>query len=257
MKTVPIRYFGHTVSLPDLPRYRKFYRKLAAEDWEPRTFRTLRSSLDAGTVYIDIGGWIGVTALWASHLAKRVIIIEPDPECRAILAELCPGYANVALLEGAFSPTPSVIISAAEGFGSSETTALALGPGDSLEVRGISVNEIMHHIAGEPIFIKIDIEGYELRIADEIARFADYHLKGIQCAVHPALYERSLGTDRLTGRARALLATARLARMHRALSARPSSTKYRAMFSYLVFGVLFRAAPKGTDLIFTPRAETS
>src|SRR6266542_3878517 len=206
MKTVPIRYFGHTVSLPDLPRYGKFYRKLAAEDWEPRTFQMLRDNLDAGTVYIDIGGWIGVTALWASHLAKRVIIIEPDPECRAILAELCPRYPNVVLLEGAFSPSRSVIISAVEGFGSSETTALDLSPGHSLEVLGILVNEIMRHVAGEPIFIKIDIEGYELRIASEIARFADYRLKGIQCAVHPALYERSLGRDRLTGRARALLA---------------------------------------------------
>src|SRR5439155_25612697 len=129
---------GQTVNLPDLSEYRKFYRKLEAGNWEPHTFRALGEYLDNQTIYIDVGGWIGVTPFWASHRAKRVIVIEPDPQCRAILRELSSAYPNVVLLDGALSPRQSIRINAIDGFGSSETTALDLASGDSLEVPGIS-----------------------------------------------------------------------------------------------------------------------
>lgn len=254
MKTVPVRYFGQTVNLPDLPEYQKFYRKLEAGIWEPNTFRTLNENLDEGTVYIDIGGWIGVTPFWASHLARRVIVVEPDPQCQAILRELSPDYSNVTLLDGALTPEPSLVIKAVDGFGSSETTALDVGSGGSLEVRGISVTEIMSTVGTEQIFVKIDIEGYEYRIADEIGRFADYRLRAMQCAVHPALYERTLGGNVLTRRVRTLVATASLGQIGRDLRPAPPRAKYASMFSYLLFGVLLRAVPQGTDLMFLPRA---
>jgi FkbM family methyltransferase len=254
VKIRDVRYFGETVMLPDLPDYRKFYRKLEAGAWEPNTFRVLADNLDKSTLYIDIGGWIGVTPLWASHRAKQVFIVEPDPACRAILRELCPHYPNVTLLDGALSPRRSLTLNAVDGFGSSETTALAVGSRETFAAVGISVAEIMRHAAGERIFVKIDIEGYELKIAGEIARFADYPLIGMQCAVHPEIYERAMGGGRLARRARTFMATLAFARMHRGLSASPAPTIYASIFSYLVFGVLFRAVPKGIDMIFTPRA---
>jgi FkbM family methyltransferase len=253
VKTVPVCYFGQTVELPDLPDYRKFYRRLEAGEWEPDTFRALSEYLNEATVYIDIGGWIGVTPFWASRLARRVIIVEPDPACQAILRELCPNYSNVALVPGALSPHASINIHAVDGFGSSETTALDLGAAESLEVPGISVKEIVRHAQNEQIFVKIDIEGYEYNIAHEIACFAAYRLTGMQIAVHPGLYERSLRGNRLARRWRTLLATVRLVRICRGLSAAPGRTKYRSLLSYLLFGVLFRIDPKGTDVIFTPR----
>ena len=85
-------------------------------------------------------------------------------------------------------------------------------------------------------------------------RFADYRLRGVQCALHPALYERSLRGSLLARRVRTLLATLRLVRMRPGLSAAPLGTKYSSVFSYLLFGVLLRAVPKGTDMIFAPQA---
>src|SRR5437868_13452444 len=76
MKHFDITYHGETVTLADLPEYRKFYAKLGSGQWEPRTFRALSDQLDHDVTYIDIGGWIGVTPFWASRRAKRVLVVE-------------------------------------------------------------------------------------------------------------------------------------------------------------------------------------
>src|SRR5687768_5765044 len=123
---IDIEVFGHRLALPNLPRYRSFYAKLRAGRWEPRTFQTLAANLDRSTTYIDIGAWIGVTPFWASHIARSVIAVEPDPRCAEILKELAPRYPNVNIVEGALSPRPTVKINAVSGFGSSETSALAI-----------------------------------------------------------------------------------------------------------------------------------
>jgi FkbM family methyltransferase len=257
VKTVAVRYFGQTIELPDVPEYRKFYRKLAAGEWEPDTFRTLSEYLDKQTVYVDIGGWIGVTPFWASHFAQKVVIVEPDPACQAMLRELCRSYSNITLLDGALSPHAFVTIHPVDGFGSSETTALDLGTDECLRVPGTSVKEIMRHAQNEQIFVKIDIEGYEYEIGDEIAHFAGYRLRAMQIALHPDLYERSLKGNRLARRWRTLFATIKLVRLCRALPAAPSATKYRSVLSYLLFAILFRAHPKGTDMIFKAGRESN
>jgi hypothetical protein len=59
MKHFDITYHGETVTLADLPEYRKFYAKLASGQWEPRTFRALSDHLGPDVTYVDIGGWIG------------------------------------------------------------------------------------------------------------------------------------------------------------------------------------------------------
>jgi FkbM family methyltransferase len=253
VNTTEVRYFGRTVSLPDLPEYRKFYRKLEAGTWEPDTFQLLEAKLDRNTVYIDVGGWIGVTPLWASYIAKHVVIVEPDPRCRAILGELIRSYANVTLLDGALSPAKVVRLHAIDGFGSSETTALDVETGETCEVPGISVDEVMRHAKGGDAVVKVDIEGYEYQILSEMMRFAAYPVRAMQVAVHPALYERALRARYSLARLPTLFATYRLVRSLRGLSARPLRAKYRSVLTYLLLGILLRITPRGTDLLFTPR----
>jgi FkbM family methyltransferase len=253
MNTVEVTYAGRAVALPDLPDYRKFYRKLAAGTWEPRTFEVLARNLDGGTVYVDIGAWIGVTPFWASALAKRVIAVEPDPACIAILEALAPACRNVTILHGALSPDPEVTLHAVDGFGSSETTALDLGEGERAAAQGLSLARIMAGIGQEPVFVKIDIEGYEFLAIREIAGLRGFRLRGLQLAVHPQLYERSLAGSLVWRRLRTLWATWRLCRLLRGLFPPPAFAKYRSVASYLVLGVLFRRAPKGADLVFERR----
>jgi FkbM family methyltransferase len=249
-EVMEIEVFGHPVRLPCLPQYRKFYAKLKSGTWEARTFEVLSANVDKSINYIDVGAWIGVTAFWASRLAKSVLAVEPDPRCNEILKELSPHYPNVMVLSGALSPEPTVRINAVSGFGSSEASALDIGDGETVVVPGYSIADLMERAGPGPVFVKIDIEGYEYKIMAEIAKLANHELRGLQCAVHPQLFERSLKGPWVLRRLRGLIETYRLSRIlprHCRFAAVP---RYRNLASYMVLGILFRRIPKGTDFLF-------
>ncbi|CAN5240992.1 FkbM family methyltransferase [soil metagenome] len=254
MQTIDLKYFGHTISLADLPQYRKFYGKLAAGTWEPRTFETLGAALDRDTVYIDIGGWIGVTPFWASRIAKAVIAVEPDPACLAILTELAPLYPNVTVIAGALSPETRVTIHAVEEFGSSETSILDIGDGAERSAKGRSFAQILAPVRDEPLFVKVDIEGYEYTIREEIERLAGYRLKGLQVALHPQLFEKTLTGPAITRRAKTLAETARLCRMFGDRFPPPRIGHYAGLADYLARGILAMRSPRGADAVYMQKA---
>jgi FkbM family methyltransferase len=254
MKCFDITYHGETVTLADLPEYRRFYGKLKGGIWEPRTFQTLGEQLGPNITYIDIGGWIGVTPFWAAKRAKRVIVVEPDPKCRTILKALLPHYRNVTLTECALSPRSCLTLNAVEDFGSSETSALAIGDGPSIEVKGCSMAQLLKEAGPGPVFVKIDIEGYEYEIEDELKALDTDQVTGVQLAVHPALYERTLAGFRPFRRGRTLAATLRLARLYTKLARSAAVGRFPGLATYLTRGVAFSPCPRGVDLLFLNKA---
>jgi len=250
MKTRAISYAGQTVHLPDLPRHAKFYGKLAAGTWEPRTFAALSRNLDAATTYVDIGAWIGVTPFWAAGLAARVIAVEPDPACREVLRALAPAHPNLILLEGALSPDPTVTLYAVEGFGSSESSVLAVGTGGQHVVAGYSMTAILAHALPGPVFVKIDVEGYEYHLHTELAVLLSTDLRGVQLAIHPGLYARTLRGPALWRRLQTAVATLRLARLFVRRLGQPTIHKHRSVARYILADILLSPAPRGTDLVF-------
>jgi len=249
-KTIELTYAGRKVRLPDLADYAKFYRKLTSGIWEPRTFAVLERFVDEQTVYVDIGAWIGVTPFWAAQTAKTVIAVEPDPRCHAILQELAERLDNVTVLHGALSSESAVTIHAVDGFGSSETSVLAIGDGDSVQAAGLSMDRIMALTGEEPCFVKIDIEGYEYFATSEIAKLKAYPVRGVQLAVHPQLLESSLKGNRLSNRLKVAWMTWRLSRVLGGLFSPPSMAKYGSVLIYIAKGVIFIRKPKGTDFVF-------
>jgi FkbM family methyltransferase len=251
--TVEIEVSGFPIRLPQLHRYRKFYDKLRAGRWEARTFQVLAEHLDEQTNYLDIGAWIGVTAFWASHIAKSVVAVEPDPHCIEILRQLSPWYPKVTVLEGALSSDSTVVLHAMADFGSSETTALGIGSGPSIVAKGISIEEVMRQAGTGPVFVKIDIEGYEYEIAGEIAKLKSFDLRGMQCAVHPQLFEKSLTGPLPLRRLRTLVKTFQFRKLLPGYRALPG-WRYSGFLSFLIFGILLRREPRGTDLVYYKQA---
>jgi FkbM family methyltransferase len=248
--TFDITYAGETVTLAARPEYQKFYAKLAAGAWEPHTFEKLRRFLTPNTVYLDIGGWIGVTPFWASRIARKVITVEPDPICRDILRRLLPLYPNVTLLEGALSPKSEVTVHAVDGFGSSETSILNIGGEGTAEVAGLPAQKLLEAAGPGPLVVKIDIEGYEYEIIDELAKLAAARPRGLQIAVHPQLYEKSLKLPRFLARARTVWRTWTLFRKLKRHFAISQVRKYPGLPTYLLGGLMFRRVPRATDWSF-------
>src|SRR5690606_36166366 len=84
LPTVPVEVGGVTLHLA-AGKHEPFYAELRRGSWEPDTFAVLRRHLDRETVYVDVGGWIGVTPYYAARFAKAVVAVEPDPAACAIL----------------------------------------------------------------------------------------------------------------------------------------------------------------------------
>lgn len=250
MKTVPVTYAGRTVALPDLADYAKFYAKLRAGLWEPRTFAALKRNLNADTVHVDIGAWIGVTPFWAAGIAKAVIAVEPDPQCAGILRRLGRDYPTFTLLEGALAAENAVTINSVGGFGSSETSVLEIGDGDCKVVQGLTVEDIMRHAGGAQCFLKIDIEGYEYRLVPMLSRLNNYPLRAVQIAVHPQLYEKSLSGPLFLRRLRTAWHTLRLGRLFAGTLGKASISGFESLRTYIMYGVLLRSRPKGADFLF-------
>lgn len=61
------------------------------QQWEAETFRAFRAVLSdeaarrPGAWVLDLGGWIGVTGLYAAQFAPQVLAFEPDPAARSEL----------------------------------------------------------------------------------------------------------------------------------------------------------------------------
>ena len=47
--------------------------------WEPDTFDVFDKYLDNNKIFIDLGGWIGTTCLYAAKKSKYVYVVEADP----------------------------------------------------------------------------------------------------------------------------------------------------------------------------------
>src|SRR5262249_10904497 len=56
-----------------------YWRQLAVGAWEKETFAIFAEHINKKTTVVDIGAFIGATALYAAYLGRRVYAFEPDP----------------------------------------------------------------------------------------------------------------------------------------------------------------------------------
>jgi len=138
-----------------------FWPGFADGSWEPSTFKIFDKFLTPESTMLDIGAWIGPTALYAAKRAKKIFAFEPDP---IAFFRLCENL-DLNNAENVI-PYPVAV--------SSEWAGIPFGPktgyGDSMssqiwaknsdvKVPAISFEGLVGEI--KPDFIKIDIEGGE------------------------------------------------------------------------------------------------
>lgn len=185
---------GHEIRVSPRTERAAFWRKAEAGGWEEATLRFVRDTTDADTTFVDIGAWIGPISLLAGARAKRVIAIEPDPVAARELEEIVA--LNDAPIEiwhaGIDAAKGSLRLYAKTGFGDTMTSSLGDPAGEAIGVAAVTFDDISAAIADSvgKVVVKMDVEGHEFRVGEQLVAFARRHRAALNLSLHPAILYR-------------------------------------------------------------------
>jgi FkbM family methyltransferase len=224
MNTMSVTVEGHTFQV--VPRiegrnFSGFWPRMGTE-WEPGTLSIIRKLVGPGRIFLDVGAWIGPTAIWAALHGADVHAFEPDPIALATL------QANIDANES-LKPKVTVIPAAAgthdgqvelftDVAGNSETSCFrAVQRGDKLRTfpTRITVPQVdllgyLQTLMAPPgsIILKMDIEGGEFALLPHVHDFCRQQGVVVLASLHPLNIvlstEDDTGAARITGVAAAL-----------------------------------------------------
>ncbi len=241
----------------------RFWDRVASGDWEPETFDFFRKHAGPGVLVLDIGAWVGPIALFAAGLGARVIALEPDPAAWAELSETVAANPELAIdiRQAAVDRAPGVLrlYPTKDGFGSSATTAVAAaGAGDPIEVPTVTLAALAEEARPEErLVLKVDIEGHEFALMDQIADLVRSRRAPTLLSLHPsAVFKDALskGRSRLGARLAAWAAARRALRLLRGLDARPARRPGAFLPIFVARRmVTHKKGPRDFELAVTPR----
>lgn len=150
-------------------------------------FVTARQYLDAaclqpGDVVIDLGAYIGLTAIAFSKAVGKdglVVSVEPDPASFAAAEQNIArhadvhGFKNIRLFRAAVSGSNEPLRFSAEGaMGSAAQSIIGKGRGKSLAVVAYTLDQLVNIMGLTRVdFVKMDIEGSEEELLRNSERF--------------------------------------------------------------------------------------
>lgn len=145
-----------------------FWGEVNAGRWEPHTLSALHRLLGPGKVFVDVGTWIGPTALAAAAFGAEVYAYEPDPVALDVLQanlDLNPALAGRIFVHPlALSDRTGMAFLSASKLGNS-MSSLAAGRGDKAAVPVLDVRRaIREGPFPRAAMVKVDIEGGEYAI---------------------------------------------------------------------------------------------
>lgn len=183
---VRIAVRGTTFTVPDHRWWKVFVKQ-----WEADTFRAYRAFVRPGDTVVDVGAWIGPTIMFATACgARRILAIEPNPACRPYLEALkqsIPPDKTELLISttGVFSVAGNAEFGIPGGAElAARASASLFGRGTQIEVDTLPGLLAKHGIT-DPALVKIDIEGAEFAIPDQIATFSRMPGIRIFLSLHP------------------------------------------------------------------------
>jgi len=187
-----------------------FWDKVEDGRWEPETLALIDQQITPGTTFLDLGAWVGPTALYAAARGARVIALEADPvaldQLRRNLA-VNPALAQrIEVLARAVHAVEGRVAFGARRKPGDSMSSVLIAPGTATwEVDTITPAALAARIdAGGRLVIKIDIEGgeYELLPAmrpllerSDCRVLVSFH-PGILATVMPEAAQREAATRR-------------------------------------------------------------
>jgi FkbM family methyltransferase len=182
----------------------EFWDHAAAGGWEDDTLAFVRAHVRPSTTFVDIGAWIGPVSLFASRFAARVLAIEPDPVAHGDLERniaLNPrpeGQGAVDVWFVGVDNAPGELVLFAPGeLGGSITSSIPVEGGIKVRVRTVSFADIDARIGNaRDVVVKVDIEGHEYQVVEQLAQFIARHRAPLHLSLHPRGYFERVERER-------------------------------------------------------------
>jgi FkbM family methyltransferase len=179
------------------PEAAKFWRKANGGRWEADTFEFISRHAGADLTFVDIGAWIGPMTIYASRHAGRVVALEPDPVAYKDLVEnvrLNGGNVDIWHV-GVDNQEGNLTLYAAAGLGQSTSSAVKVDGAEVINIPVVTFEQVSKRIGNaERVIVKIDIEGHEFTVADNLIAFVKRHRAPMHLSVHPRiLYDNAKG----------------------------------------------------------------
>lgn len=206
----------------------RFWDRFEGRAWEPETLAALDPLTGPGALFLDVGAWIGPTALFAAAGGAEVVALEPDPVAAALFRAnlaLNPDLApRVRLVEAVLSPREGTARLAADRGrgGKSTSSVLHRNPSVVWERPAVTPAGLAGTLGeGRRVVLKIDVEGGEYPLAGSL-RPLTARADAVLLSLHPRVALAGLGgLARLRARLALLRAGHRLRRDFAGLRARP------------------------------------
>jgi FkbM family methyltransferase len=193
----------------------KFWQSFNSGNWETDTLDIIQHHTGPPVHFVDIGSWIGPTALHAAAQGASVTIVEADPLALAQLRRniaLNPALARlIRVVDKALSPVQGHIRFGSRRTGGDSMSSLVHDAMKTAwEVDTILPAELAALCPpGKRTFLKIDIEGGEYVVLPGAGELFALPLAGVHLSLHPQfLLGQSTGIARLGRWLKAARATA-------------------------------------------------
>jgi FkbM family methyltransferase len=176
-----------------------FWDRVEAGRWEPGTLAVIEAHVDARMTFLDLGAWVGPTALYAAGLARRVIAVEADPAALDQLRRNLEANPDLArrievLPRAIHADEGHVTLGARRKLGDSMSSILLPDAEHTWQAATITPPQLAGMLArDEKLVIKMDLEGAEYAllpflgplIARAEAALISFHPKILGAAVGP------------------------------------------------------------------------
>jgi FkbM family methyltransferase len=181
--------------------HKAFWSRVGRGAWEPETYAIFSRTITDRTLFLDIGAWIGSTSLYAAQLARKTVAFEPDPVAfkelsRNVAANADAPWADrIEINECAINRDGgSFVLGGSEAGADSTSSALFPDSASQWTVQARRLPDVLkaHRDPGQPVFLKIDIEGSEYDLLPSIADIIADPLVTAFISFHPKMLRMSL-----------------------------------------------------------------
>lgn len=181
-----------------------FWKSVEDGRWEPNTFKIFDNFLSADCICLDIGAWIGPTALYVANLAKHTYAFEPDPvayqelELNVHVNKNTEWVSRLTIYNKAIASSCGTIkLGSRSSGGDSMSSILFRDKNTNWDVKAVTLQQVIkdEKLQNEKLFIKMDIEGGEYELIPKIKDSLTQNEVTLYISIHPKFLMKSLMSE--------------------------------------------------------------